>query len=72
MDDLIPISRQDGGVGIGNTGYWMVEIYSPLAKGHASGRARKSRVIESSQKHEVPWGQPIGKQITKKIWIRYI
>jgi hypothetical protein len=24
-DDLIPISRQDGGVGIGNAGYWILD-----------------------------------------------
>jgi len=25
MNDLIPISRQDGGIRIGNTGYWILD-----------------------------------------------
>jgi hypothetical protein len=32
-DDLIPISRQDGGIRIGNAGYWMIQICSPLKSG---------------------------------------
>ena len=46
MDDLIPISRQDGGVGIGNTRCWMVEIYSLLEKGDEGdcNRPRMTRI----------------------------